>query len=81
MLANNWRYLIAENGMTHLGWQLCARFAGPASLDVYVVKESATQWGVWIQLPALGPILTRLLGPFPLSEGDRFPYGIDVLRN
>lgn len=70
---------IVDLQMQESGWELCARINVATPLPGYVVKESATTWGVWTQLPPFTGLPVRVVGPFPILAGERFPYGIDVL--
>lgn len=65
--------------MSFSSWELAARFNSIVFANNWVVKESATRWGVWLYVPPAGALPVRVLGPFVISAGARFPYGIDVL--
>jgi hypothetical protein len=80
-LESEWRFNVAECAMAGSGWQLCARVVG-TTLATYVVKESATTWGVFIYQPPLFMGLPqRILGPFPTAGAGSFPYGVVVVAD
>jgi len=77
-LESNWRWNVAEFGMSLTDWRLVARIDGTFGL-LYVVKESATQWGLWRRnVPSFPNELVRFNGPFAIGAGARFPYGLSV---
>jgi len=77
-LESNWRFNVLELSMGDSDWQLAARYSLSVVIPTYVVKESATQWGVWYNWPAFGPLPVRAFGPFPVVAGFNFPYTFPV---
>lgn len=77
-MESEWRWNVFAQGMSKSGWQLCA-YWNVSPVIVMTVKESDTQWGIWLQYPyTVTQLPERVAGPYDIGAGDRFPYGTSV---
>lgn len=77
-MESNWRYNVADFGMTWAGWKLASRLVGPL-FQTLIVKETDSTWGAFSTVfltPEGNP--GRIAGPFTLTAEMRYPYGFDV---
>lgn len=77
-MESNWRLNVAKIGYVGSSFQMIARLVGFFIHPRYVIKESATTWGIWEDNPLSTAPLVRLIGPIPILAGQRFPFGLLV---
>lgn len=75
---SEWRFNVADLGLTHLGFHLCARLVTPIGVNNYVVKYgTGTPGGYLMAYSTSGEFM--FVNIFPVfGRPPKFPYGYVV---